>query len=56
VPVLKNEVNAVVRAGYIGDDGAGATYTLSRRGFAVFVVRELEKSEWIKKLPLITSA
>jgi len=56
VPVLKNDDNRVVRAGYIGDGGAGAAYMLSRRGFAVFVVQELEKGEWIKKLPLITSA
>jgi len=56
VPVLKNDANREVRAGYIGDGGAGAGYTLSRVGFAVFVVRELEKGEWIKKAPLITSA
>jgi len=56
VPVLKNDANREVRAGYIGDGGAGAAYTLSRVGFAVFVVRELEKGEWIKKAPLITSA
>jgi putative NADH-flavin reductase len=56
VPVLKNDENRVVKAGYVGDDGAGAAYTLSRLGFAVFVVQELEKGEWIKKAPLITSA
>ena len=55
VPVLKNEKNRDVRAGYIGDDGAGAAYTLARLGFAVFVLRELEKGEWIKQTPLITS-
>ena len=55
VPVLKNERNREVRAGYIGDDGAGAGYTLARLGFAVFVLRELEKGEWIKQAPLITS-
>ena len=56
VPVLKNERNRNVRAGYIGDDGAGAGYTLARLGFAVFVLQELEKGEWIKQAPLITSA
>jgi len=56
VPVLKNGENRVVKAGYVGDGGAGAAYTLSRLGFAVFVVQELEKGEWIKKAPLITSA
>lgn len=55
VPVLKNERNREVRAGYIGDDGAGAGYTLSRLGFAVFVLRELAKGEWMKQAPLITS-
>ena len=55
VPVLKNEKNRDVRAGYIGDDGAGAGYTLARLGFAVFVLQELEKGEWIKQAPLVTS-
>lgn len=56
VPVLKNDKNREVRAGYIGDGGAGAGYSLSRQGFAVFVVQELEKGEWIKHAPLVTSA
>jgi uncharacterized protein YbjT (DUF2867 family) len=56
VPVLKNEGNREVRAGYVGDSEAGARYTLARLGFAVFVLRELEKGEWIKQAPLITSA
>lgn len=55
VPVLKNERNREVRAGYIGDDGAGAGYTLARLGFAVFVLQELEKGEWVKQAPLVTS-
>jgi putative NADH-flavin reductase len=56
VPVLKNERNREVRAGYIGDGGAGSAYTLARLGFAVFVLGELEKGEWVKQAPLITSA
>ena len=56
VPVLKNGNNREVRAGYVGDGKAGAGYTLARLGFAVFVLRELEKREWIKRAPLITSA
>lgn len=56
VPVLKNDKNREVRVGYIGDGGAGAGCTLSRQGFAAFVVQELEKGEWIKSAPLITSA
>ena len=56
VPVLKNDKNREVRAGYIGDGVAGAGYTLSRQGFAAFVLQELEKGEWVKRAPLITSA
>ena len=56
VPVLKNDKNREVRVGYIGDGGAGAAYTLSRQGFATFVLQELEKGEWIKRAPLVTSA
>jgi uncharacterized protein YbjT (DUF2867 family) len=56
VPVLKDEGNREVRAGFVGDSEAGARYTLTRLGFAVFVLRELEKGEWIKRAPLITSA
>lgn len=56
VPVLNNDKNREVQAGYIGDGGAGARYTLARLGFAVFVLRELEGREWIRQAPLITSA
>jgi putative NADH-flavin reductase len=56
VPVLKNDKNRDVRVGYVGDGGAGAAYTLARLGFAVFVLQELEKGEWIRRAPLITSA
>jgi putative NADH-flavin reductase len=56
VPVLKNDKNREVRAGYIGDGVAGSGYTLSRQGFAAFVLQELEKGEWVKRAPLITSA
>ncbi|KAH9066964.1 NAD(P)-binding protein [Lactarius deliciosus] len=56
VPILKNDKNREVRAGYVGDGGAGAAYTLARQGFAAFVLQELDKGEWIKRAPLITSA
>jgi len=56
VPLLKNDKNREVRAGYIGDGFAGAGYTVSRQGFAAFVLQELEKGEWVKCAPLITSA
>jgi hypothetical protein len=29
---------------------------LTRLGFAVFVVGEIDKREWVKKAPLISSA
>ena len=54
VPVLKNNKNREVRVGYIGDGVVG--YMLSRQGFAAFVIQELEKGEWIKCAPLVTSA
>ncbi|KAI0259326.1 NAD-binding protein [Gloeopeniophorella convolvens] len=53
VPVLKNDKARGVRAGYIGDGKAG--YTLTRVGFAVFVLDELERGEWVKQAPLVTS-
>ncbi|KAI9508948.1 NAD(P)-binding protein [Russula earlei] len=56
VPALKNDQNREVLVGYIGDGGAGDRYTLARLGFAVFMLQELEKGEWIKRAPLITSA
>ncbi|KAI9436895.1 NAD(P)-binding protein [Lactarius indigo] len=56
VPGLTNNKNREVRAGYVGDGAAGAGYTLARQGFAAFVLQELEKGEWIKRAPLITSA
>jgi putative NADH-flavin reductase len=56
VPVLKNDTNREVRVGYVGDGKAGSRYTLARLGFAAFVLQELEKGEWIRCAPLITSA
>jgi len=54
VPILRDSESSNVVAGYIGD---GATSTmLTRLGFAVFVVGEIEKREWVKKAPLISSA
>jgi hypothetical protein len=53
VPVLTNSESKDVIAGYVGDNRVGGT--LSRAGFAAFVVGELEKNEWVKKAPLISS-
>lgn len=51
VPVLTDKDNAQVLAGYVGD---GKTNTfLTRKGFAAFVLEEVEKKAWIKKAPLI---
>lgn len=54
VPVLTNGDSKSVVAGYIGDGSVGSS--LARAGFAAFVVAELEKNEWTKKAPLISSA
>ncbi|KAI0932694.1 hypothetical protein AcW1_000257 [Taiwanofungus camphoratus] len=53
VPLLNNKPTKDVIAGYVGD-GKTKT-TLARAGFAAFVVGELEKNEWVKKAPLISS-
>jgi nucleoside-diphosphate-sugar epimerase len=54
VPLLRDSESSNVAAGYVGD---GKTCTLlTRLGFAVFVVGEIEKREWVKKAPLISSA
>lgn len=54
VPVLTSSDNRTVVAGYIGDGKTGVT--LARAGFAAFVAGELEKGEWIRLAPLLTSA
>ena len=54
VPILRDSESSSVIAGYVGD---GKTSTmLTRLGFAVFVVGEIEKNEWVKKAPLVSSA
>lgn len=52
VPFLTNSGSQDVVAGYVGDGKTGTT--LSRVGFAVFVLRELARNEWVKEAPLIT--
>jgi len=53
VPVLTNSDSKNVIAGYVGDKNIGTS--LSRSGFAAFVVGELGKNEWTRKAPLICS-
>jgi len=53
VPLLTNSESKNVIAGYVGDNRVGTS--LSRAAFAAFVVGELEKNEWTKKAPLISS-
>ena len=52
VPFLTNSSSRDVVAGYVGDGKTGTT--LSRAGFAAFVLQELAKNEWVKEAPLIT--
>ncbi|KZV85116.1 NAD(P)-binding protein [Exidia glandulosa HHB12029] len=54
VPVLTDQHNTEYIAGYVGDGKTKAW--LSRPAFARFVVDELERGAWIKKLPLVCSA
>ena len=53
VPVLTNSESEEVVAGYIGDGRIGNT--LARRAFAAFCVGEIEKREWVRKAPFISS-
>lgn len=53
VPLLRDKDDERFVAGYVGD---GQTTTcLSRAGFVAFVVQELDRNEWVKAAPLITS-
>lgn len=54
VPILTNSDSTAVVAGYVGDGKVGTT--LPRKAFAAFAVGEIEKRQWVKKAPLITSA
>ncbi|KAM6498367.1 NAD-P-binding protein [Amanita muscaria] len=53
VPFLTNGRSTDVVAGYVGD-GQDSIF-LTREGFAEFVVKEIEKREWVKKAPLLSS-
>jgi len=53
VPLLTTSESKNVIAGYIGDGKIGSS--LPRAAFAAFVVKELEKNEWMRKAPMISS-
>lgn len=52
VPVLTNQENKDVVAGYVGDGKVKTS--LSRAALAYFMIEELQHGEWIKKAPLIS--
>lgn len=53
VPILHSCSDKHFVAGYVGD--GQTTMTLSRIAFTAFVLQELERKEWVKAAPLITS-
>ena len=53
VPILTNTESRAVVGGYIGDGKVGTL--LPRLAFAVFMVEEVEKREWVKKAPMISA-
>ncbi|KAG7450191.1 uncharacterized protein BT62DRAFT_1001045 [Guyanagaster necrorhizus] len=55
VPRMTNKDQKEVVAGYIGDRKTG--FSLSRAGFAAFVVKELcaSRPQWVKAAPLLSS-
>lgn len=55
VPVLTSGDNSgPINVGYIGDKNVGTS--LNKAAYAAFVVRELEKNDWARKAPMISSA
>lgn len=54
VPFLTSSPGPEVVAGYIGDGKVG--WVLRRDAYARFVVDELEKREWVKRMPAISNA
>lgn len=53
VPLLNNGSDKSFVAGYVGD--GQTAMCLARIAFTAFALQELEKKEWIKAAPLITS-
>ena len=54
VGLLTNAENNDVIVGYVGDGKTGTR--LARAGYATFALQELEKEQWSRKAPLISSA
>jgi hypothetical protein len=55
VPMLSNNKSREVIAGYIGDRKIKNHISLNRVGFAAFVIEEISKKQWDRKVPLLVS-
>ncbi|KAF7339986.1 FAD/NAD P-binding domain-containing protein [Mycena venus] len=55
VPILSNNTSREVIAGYIGDGKIKNHISLNRIGFAAFVIDEISKNQWDRKVPLLVS-
>ncbi|KAJ7356978.1 NAD-binding protein [Mycena albidolilacea] len=55
VPMLSNNKSREVIAGYIGDRKIKNHISLNRVGFAAFVIEEVSKKQWDRKVPLLVS-
>lgn len=55
VPILSNNSSREVIAGYIGDGKTKNHLTLNRVGFAAFVIEEIGRKQWDRKVPLLVS-
>ncbi|EKM60726.1 uncharacterized protein PHACADRAFT_246816 [Phanerochaete carnosa HHB-10118-sp] len=53
VPVLTSDPDKTYIAGYVGDGHVKPK--LARPAFAAFALQELDKGEWIRKAPLVSS-
>jgi hypothetical protein len=54
VPFLTQKPGTAAVVGYIGDGKVG--WVLRREAYAQFVMDELEKREWVKRMPWISNA
>ncbi|KAJ7139744.1 NAD(P)-binding protein [Mycena epipterygia] len=55
VPVLSNDLSREVIAGYIGDGKTKNHISLTRIGFAAFVIEEISQKQWDCKAPLLVT-
>lgn len=56
VPVLSNDASRDVNAGYIGGPEIGNHISLTRVGFAAFVIKEIGRKQWDCKAPMLVSS